>query len=131
MVNKQKGFTLLEVMIAITIFAMLASTISQVAAVTVDSQLHLEKKLLATWIAENDIITMRTLPWGQIKSSREELKYSHREWLVKREVKDKKKFGGVPLPVEVREITVSVYLKSEPDNSLQSFIAYMANDDIE
>jgi general secretion pathway protein I len=131
MINKQKGFTLLEVMIAITIFAMLASTISQVAAVTVDSQLHLEKKLLATWIAENDIITMRTLPWGQIKSSREELKYSHREWLVKREVKDKKKFGGVPLPVEVREITVSVYLKSEPDNSLQSFIAYMANDDIE
>jgi general secretion pathway protein I len=131
MINKQKGFTLLEVMIAITIFAMLASTISQVAAVTVDSQLHLEKKLLATWIAENDIITMRTLPWAQIKSSREELKYSHREWLVKREVKNKKKFGGVPLPVEVREITVSVYLKSEPDNSLQSFIAYMANDDIE
>ncbi len=132
MSRKQKGFTLLEVMIAITIFAMLASTISQVAAVTVDSQLHLEKKLLATWIAENDIITMRTLPWSEIKSSREELKFSHREWLVKREVKDKKKFPGIPvnIPIEVREVTVSVYLKSEPDNSLQSFIAYMANDDV-
>ncbi len=130
MSRKQSGFTLLEVMIAITIFAMLASTISQVAAVTVDSQLHLEKKLLATWIAENDIITMQSLGWEDIKSSREELKYADREWFVKREVKDKKKFAGIPvnIPIEVREVRVSVYLKSEPDNSLQSFIAYIAND---
>jgi len=126
--HKQTGFTLLEVMIAITIFAMLASTISQVAAVTVDNQIHLEKKLLATWIAENDIIKMRSLPWNEIKSGKDELKLSDREWLIKRVVKDKKSFGGINLPVEVREVNVSVYLKSHPDNALQSFVAYIAND---
>ncbi len=126
---KQTGFTLLEVMIAITIFAMLASTISQVAAVTIDNQIHLEKKLMATWIAENDIIKMRSLAWNEIKSGKDELKLSDREWLVKRVVKDKKSFGGINLPVEVREVNVSVYLKSHPENALQSFVAYMANDD--
>jgi len=129
MSHKQVGFTLLEVMIAITIFAMLASTISQVAAVTVDNQVHLEKKLLATWIVENDIIKMRSLGWSEIKSGKEEIEFSDREWLVKRIVKDKKKFGGIDLPVEVREVNVSVYLKSQPENALQSFVAYMANDD--
>ncbi len=129
MSHKQAGFTLLEVMIAITIFAMLASTISQVAAVTVDNQIHLEKKLLATWIVENDIIKMRSLGWSEVKSGKEEVKLSDREWLIKRVVKDKKKFGGINLPVEVREVNVSVYLKSQPDNALQSFVAYMANDD--
>jgi len=126
--HKQSGFTLLEVMIAITIFAMLASTISQVAAVTVDNQVHLEKKLLATWVAENDIIKMRSLPWTEIKSGKDELKLSDREWLIKRVVKDKKSFGGINLPVEVREVYVSIYLKSHPDNALQSFVAYIAND---
>jgi len=126
--HKQTGFTLLEVMIAITIFAMLASTISQVAAVTVDNQIHLEKKLLATWIAENDIIKMRSLPWNEIKSGKDELKLSDREWFIKRVVKDKKSFGGINLPVEVREVNISVYIKSHPDNALQSFVAYIAND---
>jgi len=126
--HKQTGFTLLEVMIAITIFAMLASTISQVAAVTVDNQIHLEKKLLATWIAENDIIKMRSLPWNEIKSGKDELKLSDREWFIKRVVKDKKSFGGINLPVEVRQVNISVYIKSHPDNALQSFVAYIAND---
>ena len=128
MSHKQSGFTLLEVMIAITIFAMLASTISQVAAVTVDSQVHLEKKLLASWIAENDLIKMRSLAWDEIKSGRDELKFSDRQWLVKRVVTDKKNVAGINLPIEVREVNVSVYLKSQPEHALQTFVAYIAND---
>ncbi len=124
--NKQTGFTLLEVMIAITIFAMLATTISQVASVTVDNQIHLEKKMIASWIAENKLVEMRSLPWADIKKGSEDIKMSEREWLVKTTVKDKKDF---PIKIEVREVTVSVALKSEPDSQLQSFVAYMANDD--
>ncbi len=124
--NKQTGFTLLEVMIAITIFAMLATTISQVASVTVDNQIHLEKKMIASWIAENKLVEMRSLPWADIKKGSEDIKMSEREWVVKVTVKDKKDF---PIKLEVREVNVSVALKSEPDSPLQSFIAYMANDD--
>jgi len=124
--NNQTGFTLLEVMIAITIFAMLATTISQVASVTVDNQIHLEKKMIASWVAENKLVEMRSLPWADIKKGSEDIKMSEREWLVKTTVKDKKDF---PIKIEVREVNVSVSLKSEPDSPLQSFVAYMANDD--
>lgn len=126
--NKQCGFTLLEVMIAITIFAMLATTVSQVASVTVDNQIHLEKKMLAAWIAENKLIEMRFLPWGDIKKGTDEVKMSNREWLIKTTVSIKKDFGGIPM--EAKEVTVAVSLKSEPDSVLQSFVSFLANDDV-
>ena len=126
--NRQSGFTLLEVMIAITIFAMLATTVSQVASVTVDNQIHLEKKMLATWIAENKIIEMRTLEWDKVKKGKEDIKMSDREWIITTTVKEKKKFGVLPIPLDLKEITVSVALKEMPDAPLQSFISYIAND---
>lgn len=126
--NKHSGFTLLEVMIAITIFAMLATTVSQVASVTVDNQVHLEKKMLATWIAENKIVEMRLLSWDQIKKGKEDIKMSDREWIITTTAKDKKKFGAITLPLELKEVTVSVALKEAPDAPLQSFVAYIAND---
>lgn len=126
--NKSSGFTLLEVMIAITIFAMLATTVSQVASVTVDNQIHLEKKMLATWIAENKIVEMRLLSWDQIKKGKEDVKMSDREWIITTNVKNKKKFGGLQIPLDMKEVTVSVALKESADAPLQSFVAYIAND---
>ncbi len=126
--NKSKGFTLLEVMIAITIFAMLAGTLSQVTAISVDNQIHLEKKLIASWIAENKIIDMRSKGWDEIVNGSEDVKFSGREWLIKVKAKDKKKFGVIAIPLNVREVTVSVFLKHAPDNALQTFTAYMAKD---
>ncbi len=126
--SRQSGFTLLEVMIAITIFAMLATTVSQVASVTVDNQIHLEKKMLATWIAENKIIEMRTLEWDKVKKGKEDIKMSDREWIITTTVKEKKKFGVLPIPLDLKEITVSVALKEMSDAPLQSFISYIAND---
>ncbi len=128
--NKQKGFTLLEVMIAITIFAMLATTISQVAAVTIDSQLHLEKKLIASWIAENEIIALRSESWNEIKKGKKDISLSDRDWIIETKVTDKKNFAGMPIPLEVKEVSVSVFLKDDADTSLQTFVAYMANDAI-
>lgn len=115
-------------MIAITIFAMLATTVSQVASVTVDNQIHLEKKMLATWIAENKIIEMRTLEWDKVKKGKEDIKMSDREWIITTTVKEKKKFGVLPIPLDLKEITVSVALKEMSDAPLQSFISYIAND---
>ena len=124
--NKQSGFTLLEVMIAITIFAMLATTVSQVASITVDNQIHLEKKMLATWIAENKLVEMRLLSWDQIKKGKEDIKMSDREWIVTTTAKDKK-IELLPF-LELKEVSVSVALKESPDAALQSFVAYFAND---
>lgn len=122
--NRQAGFTLLEVMIAITIFAMLATTVSQVASITVDNQIHLEKKMIASWIAENKIVELRLSPWEDIKKSSEDVKMSNREWTVKVTTKDMK---DSQIPIPTREVNVSVSLKATPDSILQSYVVYIAN----
>ena len=52
-VGKNKGFTLLEVMIAVTVFAVIATTISQTTSQSVGNLLYLQDKTLASFVAEN------------------------------------------------------------------------------
>lgn len=128
--KKNKGFTLLEVMIALTIFALMATTLSQTAAITVDNQIHIEKKLLATWIAENEIIELRSTPFNNIKSSKKDIKYSERDWIINTTVALKKQLPGMPatLPLEIKSIEVAVSLKESEDDTVQTLTAYVAND---
>ncbi|EAT13455.1 type II secretion system minor pseudopilin GspI [Bermanella marisrubri] len=127
--KQAKGFTLLEVMIAITVFALVASTLSQSSAITVDNQIHLEKKVLASWIAENKISELRFTPYQDITNERSEIEFADRKWQIKTTVTPKKQFQGIPLPLDVKQVTVSVSSKQNPDNSIHTLIAYMANDD--
>ena len=133
MINKASGFTLLEVMIAITVFALIATTMSQATSITVDNQIHLEQKLLACWIAENETTLLRTKAWAEIKSGKKDLEYSDRKWLVSTNVKDKKTLSGLPIPagvkLDIREVVISVALESSPDSNLFSLTSYMAKDD--
>lgn len=112
------GFTLLEVMIALTIFAALAVTISSTASQAVNNTLHLEEKVLATWVAENALTQMRiqtrasqALP--PQTQSKEALEMAGREWVVKTNV-EKTDFPGV-----VR-ITISVALERDKEYNLAS-----------
>lgn len=125
---KNKGFTLLEVMIALTIFALIATTLSQAASITVDNQIHIERKLLATWIAENQIIEMRSIAFEEVKNKKVDLKYGDREWLITVTAKPQKKFGAIPIPLEVKKVEVSVALKPDTESPLQTLVAYIAND---
>ena len=128
---KQSGFTLLEVMIAVTVFALIAVSVSQATSVSVDNQIHLEQKLIACWIAENETILMRSEGWDKIKNDSKELEYANRKWLITKKVKDKKTFKGipVPLPLDIREVQVSVALQDKPDSSLFTLTSFMAKDD--
>ncbi|MFL0807249.1 MAG: type II secretion system minor pseudopilin GspI [Oceanobacter sp.] len=112
------GFTLLEVMIALTIFAALAVTISSTASQAVNNTLHLEEKVLATWVAENALTQMRiqtrasqALP--PQTQSKDTLEMAGREWVVKTHV-EKTDFPGV-----VR-ITISVALERDKEYNLAS-----------
>ncbi len=54
--NKQLGFTLIEVMVALAIIAIALSAVSRSLGVTASNQTHLESRVIATWIAENAIV---------------------------------------------------------------------------
>lgn len=115
-------------MIALTIFALIATTLSQSASITVDNQIHIEHKLLATWIAENQIIELRSIAYADVKNKKTDIKFGDREWLVTINAKPEKKFGGLPIPLEIKKVDVSVALKPDIDSPLQTLSAYIAND---
>lgn len=127
--NKQAGFTLLEVMIAVTVFALIAISVSQATSVAVDNQIHLEQKLLACWIAENETTIMRSEGWDSIKKGSKELEYANQKWLIKKAVKDKKSFSGIPIPLDIREVEISVSLEESPESPLFTLTSFMAKDD--
>lgn len=126
--SKVSGFTLLEVMIALTIFALIATTLSQTTSVSVDNQIHMERKLIANWIAENEINLLRSKPYSEIKNSKTEVSASEREWVITTKVQPQKQFSGIPIPLDVKRIELEVSLK-EQENPLISLVAYLANDD--
>ncbi|GHK08457.1 hypothetical protein ECZU01_24350 [Escherichia coli] len=49
----KRGFTLLEVMLALAIFALAATAVLQIASGALSNQQILEEKTVAGWVAEN------------------------------------------------------------------------------
>jgi len=129
---KAKGFTLLEVMIAITIFALVASTLSQTTSVSVDNQLRLEERMIASWLAENQIIELRSLPWQDIKDSQKEVEMASQKWQVITKIKAQKKFGGIAIPLDIKRAEVSVHKNNGQNGSpIITLSAYLANETLE
>ena len=51
--KKIKGFTLLEVMVALVFFSLIGMVLQQVTASTVNQYLSVRHKMFSSWLAEN------------------------------------------------------------------------------
>lgn len=115
--RKGLGFTLLEVMIALSIFAVIAATIMDASSQGVDSIIHLEEKTLASWVAENKLTELRLSGELSVGEKKEQLKMANRDWQITTQT-DK-----TQLP-EVYRITVSV-AKLEQQDALISLVGVL------
>lgn len=114
----QAGFTLIEVMIAVTVFAVVAATISQTSSQSVSNLLYLQNKTLASFVAENHLVNVRLKGLPSIGQSSERVKMAEREWQVTT------KTESTQLP-EMRRITVSVAEAKDKETSLFTLITVM------
>ena len=116
--NRQQGFTLIEVMIAMTVFVVIAIAISETTSLRINNLIHLSDKTLASFVAENRVaeIQLNTLP--EVGTSKSTAEMAGREWLIKTQVEETA-FPGV------RRITVAVGDIGNPDDNLISLISLM------
>lgn len=110
-----RGFTLLEVMVALTVFVGIALTLSQTASQSVDTTLYLQEKTLASMVAENKLNTLRLEGMPAVGERKDRIKLAEREWHLTTKV-EKTEFP------DTHRVTVNVALMDNKDDPLLSLV---------
>lgn len=116
--SNTRGFTLLEVMIALSIFAVMAATISRTASQNADTVLYLEEKTLASFVAENRLNQLKLSGYPAATQTKDEVEMANREWHITTKVED------TPLP-NFRRIEVQVAKLTDKETPLVNLTGFM------
>lgn len=80
-----RGFTLLEVLIALAVFAIAAAAMISGITDSVAAQSHLERKTLASWVAQNQLALVRLQEaWPDLGEVSGEEEMAGRSWYWRR-----------------------------------------------
>lgn len=85
--RSSRGFTLIEVLVALFVFGLIAATASEVGSRYIATYERVRDKTLATWIAENRMAELRLAEgFPGIDENSRELDYGPYRWQVTTEV---------------------------------------------
>lgn len=110
---RQRGFTLIEVLVAVLVFGLIATAASEVASNYIGTFERVRDRTMATWIAENEVAQLRLksdLP--QVSEETDDLDYANRHWQVETVV------SGTQ-DENVRRVEVTVFLAPEDGDKRQ------------
>lgn len=121
--GKGRGFTLVEVMITLAIFAVVSGALVRNASMTVHQTSLVRDRTLAWWVAENYLSEMRSLPredenFPSVGSSRLSVRMARRDWRILVEVNQTEN-------INMRRIKISVYENDDIDASLITLSSFM------
>lgn len=85
--EQQSGFTLIEVLAALTVLALTMGGLLSAAAFYGNNAVYLQDKTLAGWVANNEMVEMQLSPtWPAIGKENGRVEMAGREWFWEREV---------------------------------------------
>lgn len=84
--NRAAGFTLLEVMVALVIFSICATTLIKQSGISLRQTHSLETRTLANWIASNELERLRLEGFPKIGNNSREIQYANRQWQIERRI---------------------------------------------
>ena len=84
--SRMAGFTLLEIMVALTIFATLAAAVLSASQYVVKQTGAVENRLFAAWLADNHLNELRVQPQLTVGQQQRVISMSRRDWLVQQSI---------------------------------------------
>lgn len=118
-----RGFTLIEVLVALAILAVALAAALRSATLAADGTLELKERLLATWVAQNRVAEYTTRPlWPEIgtragNAEQGGVAFAWRETVT-----------ATPNP-RFRRVEVAVYGPRAPERALATLVGFAARSD--
>jgi len=122
--TSHNGFTLIEVMIALMIFAVTAVTISDVSSANVDNYLHLRDKTLASMVAENKLAEVRLSNFDSLGTKKDTVEFADIEWYVETKTTQ---VGMEAIKDFFRSVEVKVAKADDKEAFLINIMSYSGN----
>lgn len=98
--NTERGFTLLEVMVALAVFAVLAVAVLSACQFVLNQSCALRERLFAGWLADNQLSELRLQPpaVGQRRMART---FGGQSWTLLQQVEREREGGFLSVEIEV------------------------------
>ncbi len=117
----ERGFTLLEVMVALTIVAVALSAMISASGNFTSGTTHLRDRTFARWVAANRLAEMRAMrEWPDLGKSEGEATLASQTWfwrVTTQEVQDE----------ALRQIEIQVRLKEDAKSALFTLTSFVGN----
>lgn len=121
--HRQSGFTLIEVMVALLVFGLIATAASEVGSQYIGSYERVRDKTLASWIAENRMAELRLAEgFPGIDETTRELDYGPYRWQVTTEVSATEEASIRRVDIHVGRFTAGDSDDPPPMHTLSGFI---------
>jgi general secretion pathway protein I len=119
--HADRGFTLLEVMIALAIIAIALGALISTSGSQASSAGYLKQKTIAHWVALNEITRLQvSKTWPDLGDSKDSVEMLKTEWLWTRTVKATEDKNS-------RQVEFRIFLDKDREYSLASMIGYLSN----
>jgi len=118
---KQKGLTLLEVMVALFIFALTATSIMKAATEHLRALGIVESMTFANWVANNELNRVITEQrWPPQKNYKGDVELGGRTWYFRHVVSETQ-------DADLRQIEIIVAEDKQMENEVTSMLTFIAN----
>ena len=119
-IKKSQGFTLIEVMLAMAVFAIAGVALLSAATNNTQNIGYLEKKMLANWVAANQLVTTHLEgKWPPKNNLKGEVELAGRAWFWRQKVQK-------TTEKNMRAIVMEIRLKEDDELAIGSISTYVS-----